>query len=178
MQIILRITLAFLSPTSDADAEALHRFAPNEVTVDRARDHIWAARVAAAVYGVDEAMILAVAYHESRFQADAVTHEVGGRVSCGAMTPIPQKTCTKKTLLEQYLDGTEHWANDWKHAGGLQNEHEVLLGYAGGYRLIYACRQSPVLRHKTTGDDLCKTPEVFGAIRARIRAARQVHAAA
>jgi hypothetical protein len=177
MQIILRILLAIFTPTSDADAEGLHRFAPNEVTVADAYEHVWAARVAAATYDVDVEMVLAIGYHESHFSESAVTVERGGRVSCGVMTPIPTSTCTPKTLLAQYLDGARHWAVDWRRAGDVRSEHEALLGYAGGYALIRACRLGPVLRHKTWGDDLCQTPEVFGWIRNRIHAARQPRAA-
>lgn len=177
MEIILRILFAFLTPPSAADAEGLHHFAPAYVTVDDAREHVWAARVAAATYGVDADMVLAIGFHESRFTTNVVAKEAGGRVSCGAMTPYPTKTCVTKTLLGQYLDGTRHWAVDWGNAGDVRNAREVLLGYAGGHRLIRACRRGPVLRHKTWGDDICRTPEVFGAIRARIVAARQVVAA-
>jgi hypothetical protein len=173
MQIFFRILLAIVTPTSDADAEGLHRFAPEEVTVEIAHEHVWAARVAAATYDVDADMVLAISYHESRFQNGVVAAEKGGRVSCGAMTPYPTNTCTQKSLLAQYLDGTRHWGVDWRRAGDVHNEHEALLGYAGGYLLIRACRQGPVLRHETWGDDLCRTPEVFGWIRDRIRAARQ-----
>lgn len=176
MDILIRIALALLTPTSDADAEALNRFAPNYVTIEAARAHVWAARVASAVYEVDADMTIAIAYHESRFTDNVVTTEPGGRVSCGAMTPYPTKTCVSKTLLAQYLDGTRHWALDWWRAGDVRNDREALLGYAGGYRLIRSCRQGPVLRHKTHGDDLCKTPEVFGWIRSRIVAARKIQA--
>lgn len=173
MQItFFRFLIALLTPTSDADAEALHRFAPKYVTVDGAREHVWAARTAAAAYGVDADLTMAIAYHESRFTDGAVTKEAGGRVSCGAMTPFPTKTCTSKSLLAQYLDGTRHWAMDWRRAGGVRSARESLLGYAGGYALIHRCRRGRVLRYGTSGDDLCKTPEVFGMIRARIVAAR------
>jgi hypothetical protein len=172
MQILLHVLLAIFTPTSDADAEGLHRFDPNEVSVEQARVHVWAARVAATAYDVDINMVLAIGWHESRFTDNVVAIEPGGRVSCGAMTPYPTSTCTKKTLLEQYLDGTKHWAVDWRHAVDVRNEREVLLGYAGGYHLIRKCRLGPVLRHKIEGDDLCKTPEVFMGIRNRIRAAR------
>lgn len=177
MEFLLRIALAILTPTSDADAEALHRFAPNDVTIEAARSHVWAARVAAAAYGVDADMVLAISWHESRFTDGVVAAEPGHRVSCGAMTPYPTKTCEPKTLLEQYLDGAAHWAVDWRHAGDVHSEKEALLGYAGGYFLIRGCRQGPMLRYKTSGDDLCLTPEVFAAIRARIVAARKIRAA-
>ena len=87
MQILLRIALAIFTPTSDADAEALQRFAPSYVTIDTAREHVWSARVAAAAYGVDADMTIAIAYHESRFTHNVVSKEAGGRVSCGVMTP-------------------------------------------------------------------------------------------
>lgn len=178
MQILIQIVIALFTPPSDADAEALHRFAPSYVTVDDARDHLWAARVAAVAYGVDADMTIAIAYHESRFTTNVVSKESGGRVSCGVMTPYPTKTCEVKPLLAQYLDGTRHWAVDWRRAGGVRSEREALLGYAGGYRMIRRCRQGPVLRHKTHGDDLCRTPEVFAKIRDRIRAARRQRASA
>jgi len=174
--LLLRFLLAIATPTLDMDAEALQRFAPRYVTVDDAREHVWAARVAAATYGVDADMILAIAYHESRFTTNVVSKEPGNRVSCGAMTPFPTKTCVPKPLLAQYLDGTRHWAIDWRRGGDVRNEREALLGYAGGYRMIRRCRQGPVLRHKTHGDDLCRTPEVFGAIRSSIRSARRTTA--
>ena len=172
MEMLIRLAIALFTPPSLDDAEALNRFAPRYVSVEAAREHIWAARVAAAVYDVDADMTIAIAYHESRFSDNVVAKEPGGRVSCGAMTPYPTKTCTSKSLVEQYLDGARHWAVDWRRAGDVRNDREALLGYAGGYYLIRSCRQGPVLRNKTSGDDLCRTPEVFAQIRGRIRAAR------
>jgi hypothetical protein len=177
MQILIRIALALFTPTSDADAKALQRFAPSYVTVDAAREHVWAARVAATIYDVDPDMVLAISYHESRFTNNVVTKEPGGRVSCGAMTPYPTKRCVAKPLIAQYLDGTRHWAIDWRRAGDVRSDREALLGYAGGYAMIRRCRQGSVLRHKTHGDDLCRTPEVFAQIRLRVVAARQPKAA-
>ena len=173
MEILIRITIALFTPPGMDDAEALNRFAPKYVSVEAAREHIWAARVSAAVYDVDADMVLAISYHESRFTDGVVAPERGGRVSCGAMTPYPTKRCEPKSLLAQYLDGTRHWAVDWKRAGGIRNEREALLGYAGGYALIRRCRQGAVLRHKTHGDDLCATADVFKGLRARIVRARQ-----
>jgi len=173
MQIFLRVLLALFTPASDAEAEGLHRFAPNDVTVVDAYAHVWSARVAAEFYAVDMDMILAIGFHESRFAENTVTAESGGRVSCGAMTPYPTSSCAVKPLLGQYLDGARHWAVDWRRAGDVRSEREALLGYAGGYSLIRRCRRGPVLRHAAWGDDLCLTPEVFGRIRSRIRSARQ-----
>lgn len=173
MQLIFRILLALVTPTSSAEAAGLHRFAPEEVTVENAYVHVWAARVAATRYSVDMYMVLAVSYHESRFQIDVVTPAPGGRVACGVMTPYPTIRCNQKTLLEQYFDGTRHWAVDWRGARGVRNEKEALLGYAGGYLLIRHCRQGPVLRYKTHGDDLCRTPNVFNSLREHIHTALQ-----
>jgi len=176
MQLVIQIMLALFTPISDADAEALHRFAPRYVTVETARKHLWAARVAAATYGVDADLTLAIAFHESRFTSNVVSKERGGRVSCGAMTPFPTKACVPKSLLAQYLDGTRHWAVDWGTAKNVRGWKEVLRGYAGGYSLIQRCRKGPVLRRAAPHDDLCRTPEVFRSIRSRIIAARQVQA--
>lgn len=174
LHVVFRVAIAMLTPPTDADAAGLHRFAPNEVSSDRARDHVWAARVAAAFYGVDADMVLAIGYHESHFTESAVGPESGGRVSCGTMTPYPTNVCVPRSLLGQYLDGTRHWVIDWRRARDVRGDHEALLGYAGGYALIRACRRGHVLRHATYGDDLCRTPEVFGWIRSRIRSARAV----
>jgi hypothetical protein len=171
--LILRFVIAVLTPVSEADAVGLHRFSPDEVSVDHAYQHVWAARVAAVVYDVDADMILAVAWHESRFTDNVVAQEPGRRVSCGALTPYPTQRCVSKSLLEQYFDGAHHWAIDWRRAGDVRSDREAWLGFAGGYYLIRACRQGPVLRFKTYGDDLCLTPEVFAGIRDRIRRARQ-----
>jgi hypothetical protein len=174
---IFRVVMTILTPTSDADAEALHRFSPQEVSVAQASKHVWSARVAAAVFGVDPDMVLAISWHESRFTESVVAAEPGGRVSCGTMTPFPTRSCAAKSLLEQYLDGARHWAIDWGRAGDVRSPREALLGYAGGYYLIRACRQGSVLRHETWGDDLCRTPEVFAQIRDRIIAARKIRIA-
>jgi hypothetical protein len=200
--LILRFVIAVLTPVSEADAVGLHRFAPDEVSVDHAYQHVWAARAATALFAVDAQpathanvlatvsaylawlfvvdgdLTLAIGFHESHFTDNVVSHEPGKRVSCGAMTPYPTRTCVQKTLLEQYFDGVHHLAIDWKHAGDVRSDREALLGYAGGYYLIRACRQGPVLRFKTYGDDLCLTPEVFAGIRDRIRRARQPRTAA
>ena len=92
MQILLRIALAIFTPTSDADAEALQRFAPSYVTIDTAREHVWSARVAAAAYGVDADMTIAIAYHESRFTHNVVSKEADEEVHVQAPTrAVPRR---------------------------------------------------------------------------------------
>jgi hypothetical protein len=201
MQIFIRIVLAIFTPTSDADAEGLHRFAPGEVTVDRAYGHVWAERVAAAVYGIDTdkkfaasamqgrvmiaallalllttdaaveqlhrtapayltieqarvhyaaaraaewktgeraELLLAVAWHESRYDAAAITPEPGGRVSCGVLTPYPTSHCEQRSLVEQYIDGAHHLAGWRRICHG--DEWCTLTALAGGGGLVALCR--------------------------------------
>ena len=182
LSVILRVMIAIFTMPSDAEAEGLHRFAPEEVSVEHARDHVWCARVAAAIfYGsngrirhIDKDTILALDYHESHFTDGAVGHEAGGRVSCGAMTPTPTDHCEKEPLLVQIIRGTWHLVVDWgEEAGDVRSEREAYMGYAGGYTAIRNCRVGPVLRYGDHGDDLCKTPEVFAWIRSRIQETRR-----
>ena len=181
LSVILRVMIAVFTPPSDAEIEGLHRFAPEEVSVEHARAHVWCARVAAAIYDdsvglvrhVDTDMVLAIDYHESHFTDGAVGPEAGGRVSCGAMTPTPTDHCEKKPLLSQVLEGTRHLIVDWGTAGDVRSEREAYLGYAGGYVAIRKCRVGPVLRYGDHGDDLCMTPEVFAWIRSRIQETRR-----
>jgi hypothetical protein len=184
LAIILRVVLAIFTPPSDEEAEGLHRFAPEEVTVEHARGHVWAAGVAAAIYDgrdgnirhIDAAMVLAIDYHESHFSDGAVGPESGGRVSCGAMTPYPTQSCKKEPLLAQIIEGTRHLVVDWGTAGDVRSEREAYMGYAGGYTAIRNCRVGPVLRYGGHGDDLCRTPEVFAWIRSRIQETRKPRA--
>lgn len=72
LHVLLRVALAIFTPPTDADAQAPRRFAPEEVTVDHARARVWAARVAAAVYGVDpDAKYLREGAHELLPDVDA-----------------------------------------------------------------------------------------------------------
>jgi hypothetical protein len=181
LSVILRVVIAIFTPPSDAEIEGLHRFAPEEVSVEHARDHVWCARVAAAIYDdsdglvrhVDTDTVLAIDYHESHFTDGAVGRESGGRVSCGAMTPTPTDHCDEKPLLAQILEGTRHLVVDWGTARDVRSTREAYLGYAGGYTAIRKCRVGPVLRYGDHGDDLCMTPEVFAWIRSRIQETRR-----
>lgn len=174
MQIFLRILFAILTQTSDEDAEGLHRFAPNEVTVADAYEHVWSARVAAATYGVDADLLLAISWHESRYKVTARSPESGGRVSCGVMQPTPVASCPVASMLDGYLAGAEHLRGWIVAMHG--NEHAALVGYAGGYRLLAACAQGPVLIRPAV--DACRTPEVFRACAAWIARERRKAASA
>ncbi len=146
--------------TSARDAEALRRTAPETIDVELARENVAAARVAGFVHGVDPDLLLSIASHESHYKVDAVGPEAGGLVSCGVMTPTPVASCSaRQTLLDGYLAGAAHLA-EWRRS--TSSTRDMLLGYAGGWRLIRACRAGPVVVTRTGGElDLCKTDEVF-----------------
>jgi hypothetical protein len=155
IEVIFRLILALVRTE---DAEALVRTDRADLTVETAREHIAAARIAAAYHQVDPSLLLSIAWHESRYKVDAVGKEIGGLVSCGPMTPVPIKKCEKKGIVDGYLDGAGH-LREWINTS--QSLHVALLGYAGGYRLIEACSNGPVIRKNGRRDDLCKTPDVF-----------------
>ena len=152
---IVTTLLALL--VSDDDADALRSTAPTYLTVDTAREHLVAARLAAVATGTDADLLLSIAWHESRYQHDAVSQEAGGRVSCGIMTPTPVARCPRgQTILGGYMAGAQH-LRSWYDATG--HQRAALLGFAGGYRAIRRCAQGPM--YIRPGVDGCKTPEVF-----------------
>jgi hypothetical protein len=145
---------------STRDAEALQRTAPEPIGIEVARENLAAARVAGFVHNVDPDLLLSVAAHESRYEADAVGPESDGRVSCGSMTPLPVVHCpARQTALDGYMAGAVH-LRGWIDV--TSSMHEALLGYAGGYRLIRACHAGSVVVTRVKGEiDLCKTDGVF-----------------
>lgn len=162
LQIIVWFLASFFG--RDADSERLRASAPNYLDANQAVLHLWSARIAtfAAELPTHDAdnLILAIAWHESRYQVGTVSIEAGGRVSCGVLTPEPVAKCPEQTtIVDEYLTGARHLRGWFDACRG--NRRCALLGYAGGYRAIRACAQGPVLRHGDRGDDLCRTPEVF-----------------
>lgn len=155
IDIIFRIVLALVSVD---DATALTKTDPANLTVESAKEHLAAARIAAARYRVDAPLLLSISWHESRYKADAVSKEIGGLVSCGPMTPVPMARCEKKHIVDGYLDGAAH-LREWIDTSS--SLRLALMGYAGGYKLIDACNKGPVIRKNGRHDDLCKTPDVF-----------------
>ncbi len=117
-----------------AEADALRATAPAYLTVESAAEHIRAAREAALVTGTDPALLLAIAWHESRYDPRVVTREPGHRVSCGVMTPVPKRGCRgdELTLEGGYLAGARH-LREW-----LDIRHSLrraVVAYAGaGWR--------------------------------------------
>lgn len=161
--VIAAIVLWLAGSPTDAQVAELERASPTHLTADQARDHLVAARVAAATTGVRASLLLGIAWHESNFGAGNRTRESGGRVSCGAMTPEPTSRCREQTLVEEYETGARHLLAWLAACRG--REVCALTGYAGGYALIRACRAGPVIR--TRGhrqEDLCGTAAYFQAL--------------
>ena len=180
MQILIRIVLALLTPVDDRDVEGLRAFSPTYLTTETAGEHFYWARLASVIHRQDPYMVLAIAKHESNFKQDAITKEIGGKWSCGVMTPVPtfsKEECSRQTssLLAGYLAGAGHLYT-WQHAGDVFSPNEALRGVGGGYRLIRACRKAAVLRHGTYGDDLCNIGKTFNAMRSQLLASiRRAH---
>lgn len=149
------LTLWLAIQSTPEEVRAFHTVAPAYLTPSSAVLHLGAARVAGARYGVDPAVLLSIAYHESRFVLDVRTRESGDRVSCGVMTPVPQARCGPQelTLLGGYLAGAQHlraWidvchaTDHWRH----DVDDEVvqrcaLWAYAGGLTFRAFCEAKP-----------------------------------
>lgn len=160
MSQIFWVLLSIFFP-SDEDVEALRKSAPSYLTTEAARENLVWARAASFQFNVDPHLVLAIAWNESRYTVDAVTQEIGGKVSCGVMTAIPTKnveSCKQITssLQAGYVSGAGH-LRTWFDACR-QNQTCALLGYAGGYRLINACKEGPVYRRGTEIDKCVQIP--------------------
>jgi hypothetical protein len=149
---ILLALLAMLIPPAAVDG--LRSTAPAYLTAESAREHLAAAVIAAMVTDIDPALLLSIAWHESRYEHGAVTAEPGHRVSCGVMTPEPIARCPRAmSVLDGYLAGARHLAG-WR--SGSRNDVEMLQGYAGGYYMIRFCASGGRSRG-------CDVPSVFRA---------------
>lgn len=172
MSHLLSLLCWFFSPSWN-DIEALRKSAPFYLTTETAETHLVAARGAAYAYRLDSDLLLSIAHHESRYMLNAVSLEPGGKESCGVLTPVPlpRGSCdSEPTAADGYREGAKH-LRGWMDVCG-NRIRCALLGYAGGYALIYACGKGPVLRFKDHGDDLCLVPDVFLHRAAYIRTLR------
>ena len=127
----------FLSQPADADA--LRATVPDYLTASQAAEHYAAARAAGARYHVEPEVLLAVAWHESRYEPWAVSREPGGRVSCGVMTPEPKRRCTayELSMVGGYERGAAH-LRVWLDRFG-DDYRLALWAYAGGGVNVRAC---------------------------------------
>lgn len=155
MEILLAVIAAAIADARAADA--LIRTSPTwgdarlggPMTLELAYAHVAAAREAAAIAGVSDADLLAIAHHESRYTHGKATREPScydgdtaqpcrpqGRWSCGVMTPEPVHIggCPTRTLLEEYVEGARHLRRWIDVCGGALEGARLcaLRGYSGG----------------------------------------------
>jgi hypothetical protein len=134
MQLLAFFVSLFLD---DAQVAAFQRTAPTYLTHETAREHMASAFAVGIVTDTRPALLLSIAWFESRYTQNVVSREAGGKVSCGVMTPIPQTRCQPSDLVSNYLEGAQHLLV-WRRACR-DNERCKLLGYGGGYRAIKLC---------------------------------------
>jgi soluble lytic murein transglycosylase-like protein len=133
-QLLAAVFALFTSFTDVSSGKALMQTAKdNRLTIDTAVQHIAAAEFAGALYGVDPNLVLAIAYHESRFTQGVEGPLLSnGKRACGVMQHVPvMGPCPKRSLIEDYAAGTAHLAI-WIRAEHGDIER-ALAGYAGGY---------------------------------------------
>jgi hypothetical protein len=135
--ILIALAAPFPSPTADR----VRALPDTALTSEAADENVAAARIAGMLTGERPEILLALAWHESRFISNAVSREANGLVSCGIATPEPQAKCEDEPLVIQYQRGAEHLAG-WRRALG----DRALFGYAGGYRLNKACLAGSTVR--------------------------------
>jgi hypothetical protein len=159
MSILITLLTVFLS-TTDAEVDAFRSTAPRYLTTETAREHLVYARVAAAEYGVDADLLLAIAWFESRYTVNAIGPTVRGKRACGVMQPIMEGACPKDpSLLGGYLQGAWHVQTWLKAARG--DMKTAMLGYGGGYALIDKCKQGPLMVERGGRDvDLCTIADI------------------
>lgn len=154
---------------STSDAEALTRLPDTRLTVETARSHIAATRFVGALTNIDPDLLLAIAYHESRFELDVVGPTVGNaKHACGVMQHVPTASCPEPSLLRDYLDGARHLETWIRAQHG--NVERALIGYAGGYALLKLCDRGEAPR-------ACSIASVNLARAKRIKRLRQAGAA-
>jgi hypothetical protein len=145
---------------STKQAEALQAATLTTLTTAPALvEHIKAAQLAGEIYDVDPDKLLAIAWHESGFRADTVTHEPRRRVSCGPMTPVPKKRCTREelTVMGGYMVGAAHYREWLNICHG--SEYCADLAYAGGSVTVSRCLRGRRVRAPYTNHNVCALHE-------------------
>ena len=159
--LVLVLTLssaAHAGPLADVLVESW----PDYLSPERAAAHVFAARAASVETGIDPLLLLGMAYHESRFQPDAVSRrhcegetcvrrashwrsrtrgaDFRGPYFCGVLQVEARswRQCLawRDDLVATYREAAHHlrWWLDEPHCRG--DLRCALLGYGGGYRLI------------------------------------------
>jgi hypothetical protein len=168
MSTLIAFLLTLCGASRQAEANALRQTAPTYLESDLvAAAHLAGSTYAGDAFSVDPAVLLAIAYRESRYTLGVVGREVRGRRACGLMQPMMHDdTCRKQTVVEGYLEGASHlrtWLDTKTCRGDL---HCALLGYGGGYALIRGCAAGPVVVERNgKRADLCKF--IPGSVTAR-----------
>ncbi len=131
IDLIVTILLRSLEPSAQ-EAEAFRQTDPSDLSAAGASENMTDAALASQLTGIDRSVILAVAWHESRYRPLTATREPGHRVSCGVMTPFPKRRCSSDelTLLGGYLSGASHLRTYLDSEGSMER---ALVGYAGGH---------------------------------------------
>lgn len=153
--------------TPARDVEAFQRTDRFDLTAETAREQLASARIAGQLYNIPPEMLLAIAWHESRYHADAVTVEPGHRVSCGVMTPTPQRRCSSAELTPfgGYVAGAKHLRMWLDHCNG--NTWCALTAYIGGMGLVRVCAHGTWIVRP--GVDACDVVHQFRSRAALIR---------
>ncbi len=180
---VMSFIIAFVTALATAfgatrrdESDALRQTAPSYLgNPGEAARHLGAATFAGEAFSVDPALLLSIAWHESRYAIDARTREPGGRWSCGVMTPVPHVgRCAPEelTAVGGYLNGARHLR--WWLRACRRDLTCTLRGYAGGFRLIERCRADGAYFVRD-GVDACDIRAMFtnraSWIRARLRRA-------
>lgn len=130
---------------SDADAEGLRKTAPEDLTLEQAREHTRWARVAGAVHGIDGDLLLATAYRESHYTQSVTFREKSGSLSCGVVqsTGKDRADCDRLngSLLAGYMGGAAALRRNIDFCNG--DVHCALSWYAGGGTFVKNCRERP-----------------------------------
>ena len=141
-----------------SESNALRQTAPSYLTTtEEAALHLGASTFAGELFSVDPAVLLALAYRESRYTLGVTGPKVKGTHACGLLQPTMHvETCREQTVLGGYLEGARHlrtWLDTKTCHGDLRC---ALLGYAGGYALLNGCAAGPVMVERSgRRADLC-----------------------
>lgn len=158
MSSFILLFLTVIGAVRQPEADALRQTAKVALpSLEVAALHLGAATFVGERFSVDPAVLLAIAYRESRYTTGVVGPEVRGRRACGLMQPMMHaESCREQSVLEGYAEGAGHlrtWLDTKTCRGDL---HCALLGYGGGYALIRGCAAGPVVVERNNKRaDLC-----------------------